>query len=129
MAAMILPGISGAYMFLILGRYEAILASISLAKTYVFSFGGEGEPVLFLRVVIPVAVGAVLGLVVLSNFLKWMLHRHRQATVGLLLGILIGSVVGIWPFDHTSGPVDFAIGAALAVAGFIATVLLSRIKA
>ncbi|MHC4696307.1 MAG: DUF368 domain-containing protein [Planctomycetota bacterium] len=129
MAAMVLPGISGAYMFLILGRYEAILASISLAKTYVFSFGGEGDPLVFLRVVIPAAVGALLGLVVLSNFLKWMLHRHRHATVGLLLGILFGSVAGIWPFDRTSSPADFAIGAALAMAGFITTVFLSRIRA
>ncbi len=129
MAAMVLPGISGAYMFLILGRYEAILASVSLAKTYAYSFGEQGEPLVFLRVFVPAAVGAVVGIVVLSNFLKWMLRRHRHATVGLLLGILFGSVVGIWPFTRASSSGDLAVGAALAVVGFIATILLSRIRA
>jgi uncharacterized membrane protein len=78
---------------------------------------------------IPVGIGAVLSLVILSNFLKWMLHRHRNFTVGVLLGILFGAVVGIWPFDATSQARDYAAGACLAVAGFIATVLLSRIRA
>jgi putative membrane protein len=129
MSAMVLPGISGAYMLLILGRYETILAAVSMTESYIVSAGGEGDPAVFLRVMIPVVVGAAFSLVFLSNFLKWMLHRHRSFTIGLLLGILFGSVVGIWPFDAGSQPVDFAIGAGLAAAGFIATVVLSRIGA
>ncbi len=129
MSAMVLPGISGAYMLLILGRYETILAAVSAAKGYVTSGGSEGDPAAFLGVLIPVAIGAIVSLVVLSNFLKWMLHSHRDVTIGALLGILLGSVVGIWPFDAASTAADCGIGAALAVAGFVATVLLSRIRA
>ncbi len=129
MSAMVLPGISGAYMFLILGRYEVILASIAMAKSYVFSLGARGDPRAFLAVIIPAAIGALFSLVVLANFLKWMLQSHRHPTVGLLLGILFGSVVGIWPFDRTSAPGDYAVGATLALAGFITTALLSRIRA
>ncbi|MFQ5589739.1 MAG: DUF368 domain-containing protein [Phycisphaerae bacterium] len=129
MAAMVLPGISGAYMLLVLGRYEPILASVSLAKTYVLSLGDDGVPQTFMRVVIPTSIGALTSLVVLSGFLKWMLVKHRDAMVGLLLGILLGSILGIWPFDKGSGPQDYAAGAALSVLGFAATALLSRIKA
>ncbi len=125
MSAMVLPGISGAYMLLVLNRYETILASVSLAKDYVISGGKQGDPVVFLRVVIPTALGAVASLVLLSNFLKWMLRRHEQPTLGVLLGLLLGSVVGIWPFDATSQPGDYALGLLLALAGFSFTALLS----
>ncbi|MGB2985707.1 MAG: DUF368 domain-containing protein, partial [Phycisphaerae bacterium] len=66
MSAMILPGISGAYMLLILDRYEPILASIDVAKKYALSFGRQGDWLIALRVVIPTAIGAVLSLVFLS---------------------------------------------------------------
>ena len=128
MSAMVLPGISGAYMLLILGRYETILAAVSAAKSYAMSMGQEGDPMVFLRVIIPTAIGALLSIIFLSNALKWMLQRHRDATLGLLLGILLGSVVGIWPFDAASGLGDYGLGAGLAVAGFVATALLSRLS-
>ena len=110
---------------LVLNRYETILASVSLAKDYVISRGKQGDPVVFLRVVIPTALGAVAGLVLLSNFLKWMLRRHEQLTLGVLLGLLFGSVVGIWPFDAMSQPGDYALGLLLALAGFSFTALLA----
>jgi len=127
MSAMVLPGISGAYMLLVLGRYETILASISLAKKYVFS-GGDGNPAVFLGVIIPTALGAIVSLVLLSNVLKWLLHHHEKTTLGFLLGILFGSVVGIWPFEQTSTASDYGVGTLLAVAGFVATTLLARIS-
>jgi len=128
-SAMVLPGISGAYMLLVIGRYEAILTAIAVAKSYVLSGGKEGSPGDFLGILVPVAIGAILGLVVLSNFLKWLLHRYPAFTIGALLGILLGSVVGIWPFNVTSDVGDWAFGALLAAAGFAATMMLARIKA
>jgi putative membrane protein len=129
MTSMVLPGISGAYMLLILGRYETILAAVSMTKSYALSWGGDGDPAVFLRVMVPTAIGAVFSLVFLSNVLKWVLRRHREFTVGLLLGLLLGSVVKLWPFDPASQPSDYALGAALALSGFAATLLLSRISA
>ena len=129
MSAMVLPGISGAYMLLILGRYETILASIALAKTYAMSLGEDGDPLVFLQVLIPTAIGAVAALVLLSNVLKWMLRRHRNVTIGLLLGIVFGSVIGIWPFGAASQAHEYALGGLLAITGFLATGLLSRINA
>jgi len=126
MSAMVLPGVSGAYMLLILQRYETILAAISLAKKYVLS-GGDGDAGTFLAVIIPTAVGAIISLVLLSNALKWLLHRYEKVTLGFLLGILFGSVVGIWPFEASSNAFDYGLGLALAAAGFVATTLLARI--
>lgn len=128
-SAMVLPGVSGAYMLLIIGRYEAILTAISMAKSFVLSGGQDGSPGDFLGILVPVAIGAVLGLVVLSNFLKWLLHRYPAFTIGALLGVLLGSVVGIWPFHAESGVRDWAFGALLAAVGFLATMMLARIKA
>jgi putative membrane protein len=126
MSAMVLPGISGAYMLLVLNRYEAILAAIALARSYILSGGQDGSPRVFLAVLIPTAIGAVIGLVALSNLLKWMLQRHEKPTLGLLLGILLGSVIGIWPFGAESKGVDYLLGLALAAGGLLFTSMLSR---
>ena len=128
MSAMVLPGISGAYMLLIMGRYGTILAAIASAKHWVTSGGTHGDLETILGVLIPVAVGSILSIVLLSNLLKWLLHHREKQTIGVLLGILFGSVIGIWPFDAGASATDYAWGGLLAVAGFLTTMLLSRIK-
>jgi len=129
MSAMILPGISGAYMLLVLHRYETILAAVAMTKDYVFSMGDHGNPATIMKILIPVSIGSILGLILLSNFLKWMLRKHENLMLGFLLGILTGSIVGIWPFDQTSSINDILFGSVLAVIGFISTAYLSRISA
>lgn len=126
-SAMVLPGISGAYMLLVIGRYETILASIEGAKQYAFSGGSAGDPA-GLHVLIPVGFGVLIGVVVLSNLLKWLLHRHEQATLSLLLGVLLGSVVGIWPFDGQATAQVYGVGFTLAAIGFGMTFMLSRLS-
>ena len=128
MSAMVLPGISGGYMLLIIGRYPSTLGAITLAKDYAIS-GGEGDATTFLSVLIPVAAGALIGLVVLASLLKWLLRRYEKPTLGVLLGIVLGSVIGIWPFGAASQADDYVIGTALAITGFVGTTLLARIKA
>jgi putative membrane protein len=39
-----------------------------------------------------------------GNLLQWLLHHHQQATLGFLLGLLIGSVAGLWPFQQGIPP-------------------------
>ena len=129
MSAMVLPGISGAYMLLVLDRYEAILAAIAEAKHFVLSGQDRGTLMPFLHVLIPTAIGAVLSLVLLSNLLKWALHRHEKPMLGFLLGILLGSVFGIWPFDPANSVPDYGVGALLAVIGFVCTTRLARLSA
>ncbi len=123
-SAMVLPGISGAYMLLVIGRYEAILAAIAAARRWAFSGGSEGD-LAWLGVVIPVAIGVLVGVVALSNLLKWLLRRHEKPTLGLLMGILLGSVVGIWPFEGETTGSAYLAGGVLAAIGFAVTFGLS----
>jgi putative membrane protein len=106
-SAMILPGVSGGYLLLILGQYESILGSIDSLKRGLL--GGPDIDLILgsMSVVVPVGVGVVAGVVGVSNLLRWLLDRHAKATLGALLGLLLGAVVGLWPFQH---PVEPEIG-------------------
>jgi hypothetical protein len=95
-SSMILPGISGSYILLILGMYDTVVGSLSLGALREDWQSCAG-------VVVPIVVGAVLGLGLLSNVLKWVLARHSRASHGVLLGLLCGSVFGLFPFQT---PVD-----------------------
>ncbi len=127
MSAMVLPGISGAYMLLILGRYEIITGAVHVAKNLVIH--QEGDLVGCLKILIPTAIGALASLVLVSNILKWLLCAHRELMLGLLIGVLLGSVVGIWPFTALSTTPDIGIGIGLAFSGFAATAMLSKLSA
>ncbi len=99
---MVLPGISGSYMLLVMDQYDRVVGSVHDLKEALTS----RDPAALrdaLRVVVPVGVGAVLGIVALSNLLKILLHRYHRATIGVLLGILLGSVMGLWPFTQSVG--------------------------
>ncbi len=124
-SAMVLPGISGAYMLLVIGRYEAILAAIAAARRWAFSGGSEGDTA-WLGVLIPVAIGVIVGVVTLSNLLKWLLRRYEKPTLGFLMGVLLGSVVGIWPFESETTGSAYTAGGVLAAIGFVVTFGLSR---
>lgn len=105
-SAMILPGVSGAYLLLVLGQYRTIVAAVATAVD-----GLRGADVgLFLsamHVFIPVGFGVVAGVVGVSNAVKALLARYQRATLGFLLGLLLGAVVGLWPF---AAPVDPQVG-------------------
>lgn len=88
---MVLPGISGSYMLLVMGQYDRVIGSISDLKDRDFSA---------LRIIIPVGIGAVIGIVGLSNLLKLLLRRYEKVTLGFLLGMLLGSVLGLYPFGR-----------------------------
>lgn len=110
-SAMILPGVSGGYLLLLLGQYETILGAIDKVK-----LGLLGDPAIgsspdlslvleALYVVVPVGLGVVVGVVGVSHLLRWLLDRFNKVTMGALLGLLLGAVVGIWPFQHGTRPV------------------------
>ncbi len=126
MSAMVLPGISGAYMLLLLGRYEQILAAISLGVKYMISFGSQGDPAAF-HILIPVAIGMILAAVGVTNLLKWLLHHYERPTLACLLGILIGSGIMLFERVPVRTGMDYTIAASLVGVGFILTLLLGRV--
>ncbi|MEK7991393.1 MAG: DUF368 domain-containing protein [Thiotrichaceae bacterium] len=82
--AMILPGLSGSFLLLIMKKYDVILNGI-----------GQFQ----LNILIPFGLGAVTGLVVFSRFLSWLLSRFYQETLLTIVGVLIGTLWIIWPFQ------------------------------
>ena len=104
-SAMILPGISGGYLLLLLGQYVPILSGIDAFKTALRAgdLGAAMEPAL--GVMLPVGIGVVVGVVAVSNAVRWLLLHHEKATLGVLLGLIVGAVLGLWPFQQSVEPV------------------------
>lgn len=98
-SAMILPGVSGGYLLLVLGQYVAILGGIHRVTSALKAGDVSAAWAPFLHVVVPVGIGVVVGVVVVSNLLKTLLVGFEKATLGVLLGLLLGALVGLWPFQ------------------------------
>jgi putative membrane protein len=119
-SAMILPGISGGYLLLVLGQYVPILSAVDLFKQGLSSFDVLLLLDVGVRVILPVGIGIVAGVVVVSNLLKYLLKRHRNGTLGVLLGLLIGAVVGLWPFQEETGFFAPSAGQIVGAIGLVA---------
>ena len=96
-ASMILPGISGSYVLLILGMYDTVIGALSLSEV-------RESPRESLMIVGPVVIGAGLGIALLSNVLKALLRRFSGPSHGVLLGLLLGSILGLYPFQESVHP-------------------------
>lgn len=103
-SAMILPGVSGGYLLLVLGSYVTILGAVDELKQALRNqqWAAMAEP--GLNVVLPVGIGVLVGIVLVSNILKWLLHRFEKPTLGVLLGLLVGAVIGLYPFQRGVQP-------------------------
>jgi putative membrane protein len=84
--AMILPGISGAFILVLLGAYKPVLAAVN-EKDY--------------KIVAIVGLGAIVGLLAFSRVLKWLFKHYKNLTLAALTGFIIGSLNKIWPWKHT----------------------------
>lgn len=91
--AMILPGISGAFILVLLGKYQDVLAAVT----------GLDIPrlVVFL-------LGAVVGISLFSRVLGWLFRRFHDATIALMIGLMIGSLRKLWPWKTELPAADLA---------------------
>lgn len=89
--AMILPGISGSFILLILRKYDYILMQFG-------KLGGD-ETMEALLVLVPFGLGLVVGIMLFSRVLSWLLRRYYAVTLCVLVGFMIGSLYVIWPFQ------------------------------
>ena len=84
--AMILPGVSGAYILLLLGAYHLVIEAIANRD---------------LKIIASIAIGGILGLITFSKGLKWLFSNFRNYTLATLTGIMLGSLNKIWPWKVT----------------------------
>jgi len=96
-SAMILPGISGSFVMLLFGVYFEILLAINNRD---------------FTLLITFAIGCGLGLLAFTRLLNFLLERYHDLTVSFLIGLMIGSLYGLWPFREfevvSSQRIDFA---------------------
>lgn len=81
--AMILPGISGSFILLLLGKYAFVMEAVSTLN---------------IPVLVVFAAGACIGIVCFSHFLSWLLKKFYMLTIALLSGFMIGSLLKVWPW-------------------------------
>lgn len=119
--AMILPGVSGAYLLLVMGMYEVTLhAARDLDVVYVGVF----------------AAGAATGLAAFSKLLSWLLDARHDATMAVLVGLMAGSLRRLWPWQSGQaellappGGAEVALAVACVVLGLLAVTALIRVGA
>jgi putative membrane protein len=81
--AMILPGISGAFILVLLGAYQPVLEALNNKD---------------LRTILIIGLGAIVGLLSFSKLLKWLFKNYHNLTLAILTGFIIGSLNKIWPW-------------------------------
>lgn len=84
--AMILPGVSGSFLLLLMGMYPVVLQAVSDLN---------------LLILLSFFSGCVLGLLLFSHLLSWLLHHFHSLTLAVLTGFLVGSLNIVWPWKHT----------------------------
>ena len=102
-AAMLLPGLSGSYVLLVLGQYVLVLTAVDEARG-ALTAGAWGDLVTSLWTIIPVVLGVVVGIGLVGLLVRWLLHAFRQLTLGVLLGLLVVEIFGLWPFKMPVPP-------------------------
>lgn len=90
MCSMIIPGLSGSFVLLLMGNYPLVIGSINALTSGDFSEA--------LSVMIPVGLGAMVGVLSLSRLLSWLFRVHHDRAVGAVTGFVLGSLVIIWPW-------------------------------
>ena len=83
---MILPGISGSFILVLLGKYQYVLEAVSHRD--------------FVTLAI-LAAGACVGIAAFSRFLGWLFKSYHDLTVAILTGLMLGSLRKVWPWKDT----------------------------
>ena len=140
--AMILPGISGAFIFILLGVYKEVLATVKGAITVLLDFNWMSFKAVYTRVVV-IGLGIVIGLKLFSRLLTWLFNHKKEATLSVLIGFMIGALPKIWPWKQSKiienqttytnvNPLDFdgnpqlGIAIGLVILGAATLILLER---
>lgn len=84
MCSMILPGLSGSFVLLLMGNYKLVMVDAVSDRN--------------INILIPVALGAIVGLIVFARLLDWVFKRFRDVTLATMTGFVAGSLLVIWPW-------------------------------
>lgn len=97
--AMILPGISGAFILLLLGAYTSVIGYITQFGEGILTLNSELFWDASLKLTV-FALGAITGIKVFSKVLNWMFKHHKNIILAVLTGFMIGALNKIWPWKQ-----------------------------
>ena len=97
--AMILPGISGAFILLLMGSYETVIGTINTFREGLTTANSEILVSALLKLGV-FALGCIIGLKSFSKVLHWMFEHHKNTTLTLLVGFMVGSLNKVWPWKQ-----------------------------
>ena len=98
-AAMIIPGVSGAMVFILLGVFPLVMHTISLIREYLMTPFDFGLLSPILAVVIPIGLGVVIGILLMSRLIAILLKKHHSITYFAILGMIFGTIFAIFGDD------------------------------
>ncbi len=90
--SMILPGLSGSFVLILMGNYELVFI--------------ESVNAMDLRILLPVGIGAAIGLIAFSHVLSWIFKKFREQTLAVLTGFILGSLGILWPWKNEIYQID-----------------------
>ena len=116
-SAMILPGISGSLILVILGVYKILVEALDN---------------LDIKIITSFIVGAIIGVISFSKILKWLFRNYKSLAYSIMLGLVIGSIEKIWPWNKSFSAelsnLDLFVSISLVILGFIIVFLLEKTK-
>ena len=116
-SAMILPGISGSLILVILGVYKILVEALDN---------------LDVKIITSFIVGAVIGVISFSKILKWLFNNYKSLAYSIMLGLVIGSIEKIWPWNKSFSAelsnLDLFLSISLVILGFIIVFILEKTK-
>ena len=106
--AMILPGISGSFILVILGKYHYVISAVSnISDSIKLGLSGQFNEIVTevllkdVTTLLVVACGCLIGIVSFAQILGWLFKHFHDLTVAILIGLMIGSLRKIWPWKET----------------------------
>lgn len=84
--SMILPGLSGSFILFIMGNYKLVAIDAINERNF--------------EILLPVLIGAVIGLIAFSHLLSWVFKKYRNETISILTGFILGSLSILWPWQQ-----------------------------
>lgn len=112
-ATMVLPGVSGSMLLLLLGLYKPVVDSVSALNIINVFFIG---------------IGAIVGILFASRLIKYLLDKHSSSTYACLLGLILASIVDLFPFSIFQTFNAFVIGIIALIFGIILGKGLKRLE-
>jgi len=97
--AMILPGVSGAFILLILGAYQTAIDTVNQLFEGISTLNFEILKQALIKFSM-LAIGAIIGIKTFSRILNWMFKHYKGLTLAILTGFMIGSLNKIWPWKN-----------------------------